>query len=80
MFVNATGEIPKYINFQEKPMNEKREPLTGRYNFKFELYPFEIGGSPVWLQESTIDMMNGLSFTELAVGGVSFDRPYLASD
>ncbi len=57
---SSYGGAPGKINFQGRVTNNTGAVLTGTYVMQFALYSALEGGSPVWSEEQSVLIMNGI--------------------
>ena len=56
----AAGEVPKLINYQGKLTDAEGTPVDGSFLMTFRLYGVETGGEPLWAEEQTVIVTNGI--------------------
>jgi hypothetical protein len=58
--VPAWTEVPEVINYQGKLTDSGGNPLDGTYSMTFYLYDAETGGSDLWHETQSVDVVAGI--------------------
>ena len=82
VFVSSTivaWAVPSTINFQGRLTDKEGTPLSGDYYVRFRLFNVENGGDPLWTEDQTVTVTDGVYSVEL--GSVaSFDTSIFEND
>jgi len=71
--------VPSTINFQGRLTDKEGTPLSGDYNMRFRLFIVENGGDPLWTEDQTVTVTDGVYSVEL--GSVApFDTSIFEND
>ena len=65
----AQAEVPKLINYQGKLTDDEGSPIDGSFEMTFRLYAVETGGAPLWTEEQTVSVTDGIY--SVTLGSVS---------
>src|SRR5688500_5101621 len=63
--VAASAQVPKRIGYQGRLLKADGVPATGALRFTFTLYDAQTGGAPLWTEEQTLALSEGLYSTQL---------------
>jgi hypothetical protein len=60
--------VPWLISYQGKVTDSEQVPLNGAYTMVFRLYSFEGATSPIWAEEQTVSVTDGVFQVQLGAG------------
>ena len=60
--------VPWLISYQGKVTDSEQVPLDGSYTMIFRLYSFEGATSPIWAEEQTVSVTDGVFQVQLGTG------------
>lgn len=64
----AIAAVPWLINYQGRVSDSYQAPLDGAYTMIFRLYSFEAATSPIWAEEQTVSVADGVFDVQLGGG------------
>ena len=79
--VSALSAVPEKISYQGRLSDVSGNPLDGIHQINFSLYDLETGGLPIWTEQQSVTVENGIFSVRLGAvtpfAGNEFENPVL---